>query len=372
MKKRFFGLALIGVLITLLAGGCTGETPGQSGVSSGTTGTLEIRVTDAPPGYEITAVLITVGSVEVHKAVAEQNQDREREQQQIHQSDSSPVQEQDRDREQDQQGSSGNPNRANKGKDKDKEKSDRDKGSPPIIPNTPTALPSESESDAAIETEGTTAGWIPIPIRPGSETFDLVKLQGVEQVLAVSELEPGTYTQIRMAVEAIEVRYADSSGTHSAPAELPSGKLKFVRPFTIEAGKVTALTFDFIASKSVVFTGSDRVIFKPVIKLTVSAPVTPPLRITTGSLPGGTEGTAYQTTLQARGGTLPYTWSIVSGALPTGLTINPVEGIISGTPAASGTWAFAVRVSDSSVPVRSATRGFTLPITAPETPEEGS
>jgi hypothetical protein len=51
---------------------------------------------------------------------------------------------------------------------------------------------------------------------------------------------------------------------------------------------------------------------------TFAAPAGP--TVTTASLPNGAQNVAYTATLAATGGTLPYTWSITSGSLPTGLT----------------------------------------------------
>lgn len=51
-------------------------------------------------------------------------------------------------------------------------------------------------------------------------------------------------------------------------------------------------------------------------------------------------------TITATGGTAPYTFSLVSGTLPSGLTFNP-DGTITGTPTASGTFSLAVRINDS-------------------------
>ncbi|MDO8467142.1 MAG: Ig domain-containing protein [bacterium] len=65
--------------------------------------------------------------------------------------------------------------------------------------------------------------------------------------------------------------------------------------------------------------------------------------ITTTSLPDGTNGTAYSQTVSATGGADPYQWTIVSGALPTGLSINSSTGVISGTPTATATFNFSVR-----------------------------
>jgi len=69
--------------------------------------------------------------------------------------------------------------------------------------------------------------------------------------------------------------------------------------------------------------------------------------ITTTSLPNGEVGAAYNSPVAATGGTTPYAWSITSGALPGGLSINPATGAISGTPSASGTFGFSVTVTDA-------------------------
>ena len=52
--------------------------------------------------------------------------------------------------------------------------------------------------------------------------------------------------------------------------------------------------------------------------------------ITTASLPSGTVGTEYSTTLAAEG-TAPITWSVSSGSLPEGLSLDAGTGVISGT-----------------------------------------
>jgi len=72
-----------------------------------------------------------------------------------------------------------------------------------------------------------------------------------------------------------------------------------------------------------------------------------PLNITTTSLPNGAIGVAYSQTLQATGGTTPYTWSIPSGSLPSGLSLTQSTGVISGTPTAIGTSNFTARVTDA-------------------------
>ncbi len=92
----------------------------------------------------------------------------------------------------------------------------------------------------------------------------------------------------------------------------------------------------------------DATVSQP-LSITINRP--PALSITTASLQTGTVGTAYGQTLQATGGTLPYTWSLTAGALPVGLTLSN-DGVIAGTPVASGTSSFTVQVKDSSTPVQ--------------------
>ena len=57
---------------------------------------------------------------------------------------------------------------------------------------------------------------------------------------------------------------------------------------------------------------------------------------------------AYSQTLEASGGSGTYTtWSITSGALPDGLSLGSLDGIISGTPTVANEYYFTVQVTDS-------------------------
>ena len=84
------------------------------------------------------------------------------------------------------------------------------------------------------------------------------------------------------------------------------------------------------------------------LDLTVQQLTSPRLAITTTSVPNGTAGTPYSTTLQASGGVTPYSWSVTSGSLPSGLTLAP-SGTISGTPQLPQSSTFVVQVVDSGV-----------------------
>lgn len=183
------------------------------------TGTLNVMVTDAPPGYEIVSIEATISSVKVHKASAEQEEEQ---QQQSGTTEGEPVTEQ------------------------------------------------EQEQEQAQEDEGE---WIELSLVGGGETFtfDLLAVSGLEELMATDELEVGVYTQARLTVDSIVVTYIEEGETEelTVTAEVPSGEIKFVRPFEIEEGIETTLLLDFDANKSVTFTGNGKVNFKPVIKLTI-------------------------------------------------------------------------------------------------------
>lgn len=75
------------------------------------------------------------------------------------------------------------------------------------------------------------------------------------------------------------------------------------------------------------------------------------------ALPNGTVGISYNETIALTGGTSPFQWSIyngpiltgskVGGAIPDGLTLNPISGTVSGTPTSAGTWYFEAMVTDA-------------------------
>ena len=71
-------------------------------------------------------------------------------------------------------------------------------------------------------------------------------------------------------------------------------------------------------------------------------PAQPALQITTGSLARATEGAAYNATLAASGGG-SLSWAVTGGSLPAGVTLG-ANGVLSGTPSASGSYTFTVRV----------------------------
>jgi hypothetical protein len=72
-----------------------------------------------------------------------------------------------------------------------------------------------------------------------------------------------------------------------------------------------------------------------------------PPQVTTTSLLAATELESYSSTLAASGGTTPYQWRVLSGAMPVGLLLDPLTGTISGVASSVGDFLFTVQVIDA-------------------------
>ena len=102
----------------------------------------------------------------------------------------------------------------------------------------------------------------------------------------------------------------------------------------------TAGTFNFVAK----VTDSNGNSATKALTLIVKSAA--PLTITVSQLPRGSVGTPYSQNMGASGGQTPYTWSIQSGNLPDGLTLNQ-GGVISGTPERPATTSFVLKLTDA-------------------------
>ncbi len=95
-------------------------------------------------------------------------------------------------------------------------------------------------------------------------------------------------------------------------------------------------------------TGCGGGIFKISYKIVIQA-TTSTMTITTSTLPNGIVGTAYSAAVNASGGCTPYKWSLVSGALPAGVTATASSTTtslkLSGTPSTAATYSPTLQVT---------------------------
>jgi hypothetical protein len=99
-----------------------------------------------------------------------------------------------------------------------------------------------------------------------------------------------------------------------------------------------------------------------------TAYICPALFITTPTPANGIQNQSYSTTVSASGGGGTLTYSLTSGTLPIGLSLNTSTGVISGTPTTAGTWNnIRVTVSDNcwSGAQTAQTGNFSITITCP-------
>ncbi len=349
MKNRFIYLmaAMLAVIAVVLAGCAGSATPNQSANSSNptstantnpggtlassgqpiSTGRLEIAVMDAPAKDTIKSIMVELNSVEIHTAST---------------------------------------------------------GSIPAVQDQGTE---ETEDQS-----GVSGNWTSIDLSQ-TAPFDLLQVAGSPLTLASISSVTGNFTQIRLVVESVKVTFVGADNKeYTEDATVPSGKIKFVHPFNITTTDIKQLLFDFDAAQSINVTGNGKVLFKPVIKLTVNeksgdkgpenkgpeatnsnsnkgtanaSANAETLQITNTNLPSGTINMAYPSNvkLEAVGGKEPYKWSISSGALPAGLSLNSANGMISGTPTASGDFSVTIKVTDNSKPeAKTSTKVFTIHI----------
>ncbi|HVT02840.1 MAG TPA: ice-binding family protein [Thermoanaerobaculia bacterium] len=81
--------------------------------------------------------------------------------------------------------------------------------------------------------------------------------------------------------------------------------------------------------------------------ISIASPGCPVITLSPTTLPPAMPQTFYSQSVTASGGTAPYVYTIVSGALPAALTLNPATGLISGAVLQLGIFNFTIQARDS-------------------------
>ena len=238
-------------------------------------------------------------------------------------------------------------------------------GTAPLIwdPVVSPALPNGLSWDAATHTisgtplngsQGTTSHTFTVrdstnPVLTGTRTYSLnISLPAPPNITTTSTslLPNGTvnaaYSRTLTATGGTgALTWSIQSGT------LPTGVTLNPSTGVISGTSSEANTFTFTPQVTDSLSQTDST--PPSLSITINAAPIPPniTTISTSLLPNGTVNAAYSRTLTATGGTGALTWSIQSGTLPTGVTLNPSTGVISGTSSAAGTFTFTPQVTDT-------------------------
>ncbi len=108
-----------------------------------------------------------------------------------------------------------------------------------------------------------TEGWVILSTTDKQYELLELKSNGKVELVIDAEVDSEEYDQIRMDIKNVVV--VDSEGEHEA--KLPSGEIKIMNDFDVEADSNTAITFDFLADESLHVTGEGSYIMAPVINL---------------------------------------------------------------------------------------------------------
>lgn len=124
---------------------------------------------------------------------------------------------------------------------------------------------------------------------------------------------------------------------------LPTGLILNAATGAITGTPTTAATFNF----TITATDAGGCSGSRPYTMTIAPPGCAVITLNPGTLPPGVVGTPYSQSVAATGGTAPYTFAVVSGALPTGLSLNTATGLISGVPLQPGLFSFTIRATDA-------------------------
>jgi len=137
---------------------------------------------------------------------------------------------------------------------------------PPALENVFIEV-SKIEAHLAAEPD---SGWITVV--DSSNIFDLLVVDEIQKFLGEQLIAAGTYTQIRFDIDkAVVVAQGEAH-----VADVPSGKIRFHRPFVVEEGETTVITIDFNGQRSVKVTGEGTFKLDPDVKLLVDEPEAEP------------------------------------------------------------------------------------------------
>jgi hypothetical protein len=219
--------------------------------------------------------------------------------------------------------------------------------------------------------DGVTGVISGVPTQAGQSTVTIT-LQDATGAQVQKSYTLNIYEPVNIMTESLPYGTVDGSYSETLQAEggrkpytwsiaegsLPRG-LDLAPQTGVISGKPTAIgEYNF----TVKVTDADGRVAMKELSIMVYNPIT---ITTTGLKPWTKDVGGYSETLQASGGDGSYTWSIVSGNLPNGLSLsfNQITWQITGTPTLAGDYTFTLRVTDGTGAYQE--KEYTIRINAP-------
>ncbi|HEY0907620.1 MAG TPA: putative Ig domain-containing protein, partial [Methylophilus sp.] len=212
------------------------------------------------------------------------------------------------------------------------------------LSGTPTTSGSYSFSVTATDSNGNS----------GSQSYALTVVPALEANIAIAS------TTLTVNVAATAFTPVTASGGKPAYSYAIAPVLPTGLTLNSSTGEISGTPTVTASSASYTVTITDALgnTASKSITLAVQAPG---ITLSPATLPDGNVNTAYSVSLSASGGTSPYTYTVTTGSLPAGLTLNS-NGTLSGTPTAAGTSSFTVTATDAHS--FTGTRAYSLQVTS--------
>lgn len=157
-----------------------------------------------------------------------------------------------------------------------------------------------------------------------------------------------------------------SGGTSPYSYAVSAGALPAGLSLNTSTGAITGTpSASGSASFTITATDNNSVSGSASYSLTVNPAVVITLSPTADDLPDATWGNPYSATIQASGGTAPYTYAVTSGGLPEGLSLDTFTGAITGTPFGFSSTMFRVTATDQNSATASAIYSLQVNAQAP-------
>lgn len=228
--------------------------------------------------------------------------------------------------------------------------------------------------NASIQSNTGSKITVTAPAKPGGGTASVVlfgdfgqNTSGASCVNITSYTSPISFTYVVTAVvissspallAQVGLAYTQSNsasgGNGNITFSVASGSLPAGTSLNTNSGLVSG-TPTTAGAFSYSITATDSPVSTPATGPTISGTVNPPALAVVATPSSTTQvGQAYSQANVASGGTAPYVYSVASGTLPAGTSLNTSTGLVSGTPTAAGFFSYSIGATDSSSPAETA------------------